>query len=80
MASSPVITGAPSRAPSNIVSFPCDQLSRLRLQLVRCHNRRMLDRWTDELRQHRSSLPEPVYAGMVAAGAARAFRLSVGER
>jgi len=69
--------GAPACAPSKIVPFPADPVALLRLQLRRCRNRRMLDRWSADLRMIRSGTDEVTYATLTAMGAARAFRLSV---
>ncbi len=77
MATHAPITGARTRAPSKVVSFPADPVARMRLQLNRCHTGRMLDRWTADLRKLRTALDEPTYAGLVARGAARKFRLSM---
>ena len=77
MATHAPIMGAPTCVPSKIVSFPVDPVALLRLQLRRCRNRRMLDRWTADLRMIRNGTDEVAYAALVAMGAARAFRLSV---
>ena len=77
MATAPVITGAPMRAPSKVIPFPSDPIARMRLQLLHVRNDRMLGRWTNDLRRLRPSLDEADYAGLVARGAARKFHLSI---
>ena len=52
MATRPVITGAPARAPV-ILTFPETPIARARLELRLCRTTAMLDRWIDRSRKYR---------------------------
>jgi hypothetical protein len=52
MASQPVTTGAPTRAPV-IINFPETPISRARLELRLCRTPAALDRWIDRSRKYR---------------------------
>lgn len=75
MATRPVITGAPTCAPSNIVQFPDTTLARFRRELNHCRSERMLDRWADRIKKVVGDLTydERVYLGRRAVALHAAF-------
>ena len=64
-----------SRATSNVIAFPVDDLSRLRLRLAGCRNTRQLASWEAAFHKAKASLPETARAVLAASCAIARMQL-----